>query len=322
MPSLTELVAFEAVARFSSFTKAAEELSLTQGAISKQVRQLEGTLGLQLFTRLKHQLEITDDGRTYLNEIRPILARLERSTTSAVTSKSSRQTVNCAVLSGFSEGWLAQRLPRFVAAHPDITLNFSSYRAPFDFGRDATLDAAIHVGRANWPGTVADYLFDEVVVPVASPAYCERLELRTPADLERATLIHHADRLALWPIWCGSAGLEASETCRGHSFDQYPLIAAAAEAGLGIALVPQFLVAASLGDGRLVQPFARLPHVGAYYLVVPHAKARLPAVASFRHWLAAEVEAGRPPAYRGPGRVVARRGQPSNSISASVADEK
>jgi DNA-binding transcriptional LysR family regulator len=168
MPSLSELVAFEAVARLSSITAAAEELALTQGALSKQIRQLEATLGLELFERGHRHVRITPNGEAYVDEIRPILKRLERATHGVISANRKVETLALGVLPAFSSCWLAPRLAGFAAENPTVTVHCHTYLQPFDFEKE-TFDAAIHIGHDNWSGTRAYRLFGEDIVAVASP---------------------------------------------------------------------------------------------------------------------------------------------------------
>lgn len=291
MPSLSELVAFEAVARLGSFTKAAEELALTQGALSKQIHQLEATLGLRLFDRAWRQVKLTPSGHAYVREIQPLLWKLERSTRSVVEANRKRDVLACAVPPDFVGRWLAPWLAHFAEAAPGVAVHCRTYLEPFDFEDDAA-DLAIHVGQPNWAGTQAHHLFDEVIIPVASPAYRDALRLERPSDLARARLIHNAARPALWHVFVDSLRLELDATAQAHAFDHVSAVAAAAAGGLGVALVPNFAVEPEIAQGRLVPLFdASLRSMDAYFLVVPHAKAADPLVAMFRDWLVREVQA-------------------------------
>jgi LysR family glycine cleavage system transcriptional activator len=292
MPSFAELVALEAVARLGSFTKAAEELSLTQGALSKQIRQLESTLGFLLFERTKRDVRITRGGQTYVNAIRPLLLKLERTTNAVIEANQEKLVLNCAVLPSFATRWLAPRLVRFAAANPRLAINCKAYYEPFNFDEEP-MDLAIHVGRPNWPGTTAHHLFDEVVLPVSSPAYRDTLQLSAPADIARATLIHNAARSALWHIWLDSLSLDIEHPFSGYALDDFLTVATAAASGLGVALIPEFCIRDDLASGKLVTLFDhKLQNVEAYYLVVPAAKTNDPLVTRFLSWILNEVRAG------------------------------
>jgi DNA-binding transcriptional LysR family regulator len=288
MPSHAELVAFEAVARLGSFTRAANELALTQGALSKQIRQLEVTLGVRLFERTKRDVRLTRQGDSYVNAIQPLLWKLERATHSVIASGREEHVLTCAVLPAFEHRWLAPRLAGFAAGHPDLSVRCTSYSEPFDFDEEPA-DLAIHLGRPNWPGTDAHHLFDEILVAVASPEYRERHHLRQPADLANAVQIHHARRSAAWLIWMQSLGLDESTAPRAYTFDSTPAVAAAAVAGLGVALVPTFYIEPELRSGALVALFDHsVGNMEAYYLVVPTARTDNPDVIQFTDWILAE----------------------------------
>jgi LysR family glycine cleavage system transcriptional activator len=288
MPSTAELVAFEAAARHANFTRAAEELSLTQGAISKQIRQLEQTLGVTLFERVNRRVVLTDAGGLYLGDVREMLTKLETSTHAVLASGGSAAVLNVAVLPTFATRWLVPRLPMFVEAHPGVTINLATRLKPFDFDEEP-FDLAIHYGTPTWPRSDATHLFDENVVPVASPAYRTGIRLAAPGDLLRATLLQQATRPTLWRDWFESVGVEHIHPYRGPLFDQFSMIAQAAAAGLGAALVPRFLVEEELQTSKLVVLFDHpLRGSQAYYLVVPTRKIHTPVVAQFGGWLAGE----------------------------------
>lgn len=288
MPTIAELVAFEAAARQGSFTRAAEELALTQGAVSKQVRQLEATLGVPLFERVKRQVVLTDGGRRYLAEVRETLARLERSTHGMIAAGGAADVLGIASLPTFATRWLIPRLPRFVAEHPTAALALSTRLRPFSFAEEP-FDLAIHYGAPRWPGAEAIHLFDEDLVPVASPTYRDTHGFDRPEALSEAVLIQQATRPAAWRDWFAGLGLAAERPYRGPLFDQFSMVAAAAAAGLGVALVPRFLIEEELGSGRLLVLFDRPVRTEeAYHLVVPSEKRSAPLVAAFRDFVLAE----------------------------------
>ncbi len=296
MPSVTELVAFEAAARHGSFTRAADDLALTQGAVSKQVRQLEESLGVALFERERRRVILTDAGRNYLADVRDLLDRLEQST-HAVLAAGGAAVVNLAVLPTFATRWLIPRLQRFADVAPGVPVNLTTRLEPFDFEREP-FDLAIHYGTGNWPAARAYHLLDEEMVAVASPAYRDARALAAPADLARAALLQQATRPNLWLDWFAACGIETAAPYRGPLLDQFLMTAEAAAAGLGVALVPRFLIEAELRAGRLVVLFDRvLRQDRAYFVVTPTGRRRNPAAAAFLDWLrdeAAAYVAGRP----------------------------
>jgi LysR family glycine cleavage system transcriptional activator len=188
----------------------------------------------------------------------------------------------------FGTRWLIPRLPRFTEAHPGITINFASKLVPFDFGREP-LDAAIHFGAPVWPGARLHRLMGEEIVPVASPALVARFGLSDPADLLKVPLLQQSTRPRAWASWLERQGLPPQRALMGPRFEQFAMVAQAAVAGLGLAIVPRFLVEEELRSGALVIPVDR-PVTGeeGYYLVYPVEKAGLPTVTAFRDWLLAE----------------------------------
>ncbi|MBN9046385.1 MAG: LysR family transcriptional regulator [Rhizobiales bacterium] len=286
LPSTSALAAFEAVARLMSFSAAAAELSLTQGAVSRQIAALEEQLGAALFDRTSRQVALSEAGRAYLKAVGPALASI-RAASLQVMSQMRGRTLNLAFLPTFGTRWLIPRVPRFVALHPDIILNFATRIGQFDFDREG-LDAAIHIGRPDWPNADCVFLMDETVAPVCSPAFLAAHPVEKPADLLKLPLFHMASRPGAWEHWFASAGVAAPPP-GGMRFEQFSNVSQACIAGLGVALMPQFLIRAEIESGQLVAAF---PHSvkspSSYYFVTPKARAASPAVAVFRDWLVAE----------------------------------
>lgn len=290
VPSLSALAAFEAAARHGSFTRAAEELNLTQGAVSRQVAHLEQVLGVALFERVRKRVSLTPAGGAYAAEIREGLSRIAAATVSTMAFRGAAGLLHLAILPTFGTRWLIPRLPRFTEAHPGITINFATKLVPFDFAREP-LDAAIHFGDPVWPGARLHRLMGEEIVPVAAPALVARLGFAQPADMLRAPLLQQSTRPRAWANWLEQQGLAPSRASMGPRFEQFAMVSQAAVAGLGLAIVPRFLVEEELRAGSLVIPFD-LPVTGSegYYLVYPEARARLPAVVAFRDWLLRECQ--------------------------------
>ncbi|WP_089176656.1 transcriptional regulator GcvA [Bosea sp. AS-1] len=288
VPSLSALAAFEAAARHGSFTRAAEELNLTQGAVSRQVAHLEEVLGVSLFERVKKRVSLTVAGAAYAVEVRDGLSRLAAATVSAMAFRGAAGVLNLAILPTFGTRWLIPRLPRFIEAHPGITINFATKLVPFDFGREP-LDAAVHFGDPVWPGARLHRLMGEEIVPVASPALVARFGLSEPADMLKAPLLQQSTRPRAWANWLEEQGLPPQRALMGPRFEQFAMVSQAAVAGLGLAIVPRFLVEEELRSGALVIPVDRsLVGQEGYYLVYPEEKANLPTVTAFRDWLLAE----------------------------------
>nr|WP_295834747.1 transcriptional regulator GcvA [uncultured Azospirillum sp.] len=286
LPSMSMLTAFEAAARTGSFTAAAAELSLTQGAVSRQIKALEDQIGTPLFTRKGQRVTLTPTGALYADPIRDALRQIAAATVRTIAAPKGG-VLNLAILPTFGTRWLVPRLPAFQAAHPQVTIHFTTKLAPFDF-RLNDLDAAIHYGFGDWPDAVCDHLLDEEVLPVCSPAFLEAHPVAEPADLLSLPLLHTSTRADAWNEWLSAQGLPPRPGA-GMVFEQFATTAQAAEAGLGVALLPTLLVRAELDDGTLVPAIDR-PHrsARAYYLVHPRGKANHPPFAAFRQWLLAE----------------------------------
>ena len=283
-PPLPWLTAFEAVARLGSVTRAAQELALTQGAVSRQVQKLEGLLAVPLFTRQNKRLVPTPAGQAYAEEIREAIGRITSATIRATTNPAGG-TLELAILPAFGTHWLAPRLPGFLAAHPGVTLNLTTRTRPFDFAVEP-LHAAIHFGRDNWPGAAALKLMEEELLPVLAPGLAPEGRRMTAADMAGLPLLHLESRRRAWSQWLAAHG-GTGEAPAGMVFDQFATMQQAALAGLGAALLPQWLVQADLEAGRLRTPDAARPaRIGAYYLVWPHAGADYPPLVAFRAWLA------------------------------------
>ncbi len=288
LPSIGALVAFESAARHLSFSRAAAELHLTQGAISRQVRELETRLGLSLFERINQRVFLTDAGESYRQEVARILAGLAAATERTMASAGGAEVLNLAVLPTFAARWLVPRLPTFLADHPQATVNFTVRNEAFSFA-DASLDAAIHFGEPTWPGAICDFLCIEEVYPVAAPTLRDRFGLTNIAAIPRAPLLHQSSRPTAWADWFTAEDLPTASAYRGSRFDQFSMIAEAAVAGLGVALMPSFMIEAELASGRLVLLTERPLNAGkSYWFVYPEAKVRSRLVRSFGDWLKAE----------------------------------
>lgn len=287
LPALNALKAFEAAARYESFTKAAVELCVTQGAVSHQVKALEMELGLKLFRRERQRLLITDAGRSYLEVVRDAFDRL------AIGTERLLQRQNTGVLAvttspNFASKWLVHRLGRFAEDHPGIDLRISASLQHIDFARE-DIDMAIRHGDGQWPGMHVTRLCVEELFAVCSPKLLRgRGALRTPRDLKRHTLLHTDDRNG-WARWLEEAGVLCRDLGSGPVFNQASMAIDAAIDGQGIALARTALAAWDLIAGRLVKPFPRALTVPyAYWIVCPKANADLPKVTIFRQWLLSE----------------------------------
>lgn len=290
IPSMEALSAFEAAARHESFTRAAEELSLTQSAVGRQIALLEDYLGVPLFNRVKKRVSLTEVGRTYAIRVREDLERLERDTLDAMAHRGAGGILELAVIPTFATRWLIPRLPDFYAQHRDITLNLTTRAEPFLF-TDTPFDAAIHFGSPVWPGTVAVPLFGEEMVPVCSPRLLNGRTVLLPDELPPFALLHQSARPDAWCDWFAQAGQRELDCRPGARYELFSMLVEAARAGLGMALVPRFLVSQELADGSLIIPCnIPLRSEKAYYLVYPERKQGSVLLKTFEHWLVGMAE--------------------------------
>jgi len=290
LPPLKALRAFEAAARHLSFTRAAEELYVTQAAVSHQVKQLEQHLGVRLFQRLNRALMLTPEGQSYLLPVRRAFEMLEDATARLVELEP-RGPVSVSVLPSFASRWLVPRLGRFRERWPEADVRVAPDVRVVDFRRDQ-IDVAIRYGTGDYPGLYVRQLMTEVIFPVCSPELLVGgRRLREPADLAGFTLLHD-DGHGVWRMWLAEAGVDEKLAERGYVFTDSSLLVQAALAGQGVALARGALVADELEAGRLVRPFDRsLPARFAYYVVCPESTAERPLVRAFIDWL--REEAGR-----------------------------
>ena len=270
LPSLTHLRCFESAARHQSFTAAAEELGLTQSAVSKKVKELEADLGFDLFQRVGRGVVLTAAGQGLSADLELDLAGLRATLQKAAAAGAGRSALRLAVLPGFANHWLIPRLPDFFDRHPEIELSFSTRLEPFDFARE-NFDLAIHFGFDNWPRTQMTPLFGEEMVPVCAPSFHAAHQLRQAGNLAAVPLLHLDSRAGAWAEWFERAGLEGQPRQDGRYFDQHSMVIAAAAAGLGAAIVPYDMVARDIAAGTLLRiDGPALVSRKRYFLVRPH----------------------------------------------------
>ncbi len=278
-----------------SFAHAAEELSVTPGAVSRQVKALEEWIGAPLFRRRHKQVTLTPLGRGYLDAVSEPLERIAQATQRALQQDSSRPIAICSYPT-FALRWLVPRWGRFYDKHPDIDVQITTSLQPVDFER-GDFDAAVLVGE-NWddhPGLEAIRLIEVELYPVCSPALVDGPNaLRAPADLARHTLLHGLPRAEDWRRWLDFAGVDGIDAGTGLTFDSLNLSLQAAVEGIGVAIAVGALVAEDLAEGRLVRPFgptrtSRRP----FHLVYPAHRARDPRLRAFVDWLRDETNGGR-----------------------------
>ena len=289
IPSLQALACFEAAARHESYTRAAQELALTQGAVSRQITALEEFLGQTLFRRTRHGVALTERGRDYCAQVAPRLQGLEQDTLDAMSPQGSGGTLHLAAVPTFATRWLIPRLPQFHALHPDITVHIDTRTRPFLFA-DSGFDCALFAGTPEqisaWAGTRATRLLPEVVVPVCSPALLGGAAERTPAELATLPLLQQSTRPNAWRAWFEACGISVETALSGPRFEQFSMTAAAAVCGMGVALVPRLLVQGELQRGELVVACdIALPEDRAVYLMQPERGDARPALGVFTQWL-------------------------------------
>ena len=286
LPPVQMLQAFEAVARLGSFTEAARELALTQSAVSRQVRALEDQLGVPLLLRDSRNVALTSAGAGYARTVRTALDDLRRGALQAMGA-GGETALTLAILPTFGTRWLMPRLPGFLRRHPEITLRFATRIGPFDMLRDG-VDAAIHAGRADWPGARATLLFEEVLRPVAAPGMLEGAP-PDPARIVAQPLLALASRPGDWLGWLRAHGVV--QTPRpALEFEHFATLARACAAGLGVGLLPTVLIGPEVARGELVALGADWSGGGGYWFVEPDLPRSPPATQRFRDWLLDEVQ--------------------------------
>lgn len=252
IPSHSALMAFEAAARHGSFTHAAEELALTEGAISRQIGRLEAFLGVTLFERVGNRVRLLPNGERYAAQVREALDRLERDSNYLMGQPADGASLDIAILPTFATRWLIPRLGRFTARHPNITVHLAVRMEPFVLAGSG-FDAAIHFEHPAWAGMRTYRLLHEVLVPVCHPTLMEGRDAATALDaLPR---LHRRQNPEAWQLYAEESGVELSNPAIGARYDLHAMLIEAALAGLGVALVPRLYVEADLAAGRLVTPW-------------------------------------------------------------------
>ncbi len=289
IPPLQTLLCFDAAARHESYTRAAQELALTQSAVSRQIAMLEAFLGVALFRRTRHGVALTSSGSAYARQITRRLEDVERDTLDAMARHGEGGSLALAAVPTFATRWLIPRLPDFVALQPDVTVHIETRTRPFLFA-DAGFDAALYAGTpeqvANWAGTRAVLLLHEEVVPVCRPALLPRGKAVSPAAVTGLPLLQQSTRPDGWRQWFDAQRVDAPNARVGPRYELFSMLATAAAHGLGVALMPTMLVADELARGELVVACAR-PLTGErnYYLVTPERNDERPLLGRFRDWL-------------------------------------
>lgn len=290
LPGTAMLAAFEAAARHQSFTAAAGDLALTPSAIGRQVTALQELVGVPLFRRTRHGIALTDAGRDYHRHVVRALDEMERELRDLRGRAGRGGAVELGVVPSFAAHWLVPRLPRLRERAPGLTLHLSSRTRPFLFA-ESGLDAAIHAGAGAWPGTEATFLMAERVVPVCSPALVAPRRRLTARQLAELPLLQQGTRPEAWRDWFAAAGITDVDAMAGPRYELFSISLQAAIAGLGVALVPDYLAAPEEAAGRLLRPVAQAAAGRDYWLVTPADREPSPALQVLRQWLLDECAA-------------------------------
>jgi len=289
LPSLSMLSIFEAAARRGSFSAAAEELCLSQSAVSRQIKCLESQLEHELFVRDRKTVRITEAGEQYAKAVREALLLIANASINLRASPE-RSTLNLAILPSLGGSWLVPRLSEFLEENPDIKINLTTYTEPFDFQKE-NIDVAIHFGSDQWNNAETRFLMGERLVPVCSAEFLKKYPLDYPEAVLNVPLIHLTIRPDAWERWLRSQGVEF-DYLTGMMIDRFEISTKAAQCGMGLALIPEILLPDHLASGALVCPFeTRVESEGAYYLVWSRDTGYLTKLSRFHDWLEKEVKA-------------------------------
>tara|TARA_R110001592_G_scaffold42588_10_gene138264 strand:+ start:26038 stop:26964 length:927 start_codon:yes stop_codon:yes gene_type:complete len=287
IPPTQALVCFESSARHESFTKAAEELSLTQSAVCRQIANLEGFLDVQLFRRTRRGVKLTEAGLTYSRQISSRLDAVERDTLSVMGNQGTA-TLELAAVPTFSTQWLLPRLGDFLRKHPHVSVNLTNRTRPFLFA-DTEFDAAIYFGDGDWSGTEAHFLMKESPIPVCSAQLIAPQTQLTPEQIAQLPLLQQTTRPYAWRHWFGSLDMRVEHDLNGTRLELFSMLAKAAIHGMGVALIPPFLIRDELHSGSLITPCMHsFDSDHAYHLVIPERKAESATLQAFRDWIAEE----------------------------------
>ncbi|EST17429.1 bacterial regulatory helix-turn-helix, lysR family protein [Pseudomonas putida S610] len=287
IPSTTALVCFEAAARHESFTKAAQELALTQGAVCRQIGSLEGFLNVELFRRSHRGVKLTEAGLSYSRQVAAQLDAVERDTLSVMRQQGA-SVIELAVVPTFGTQWLLPRLMDFQQRQPDVTVNLTNRTRPFLFA-DTSFDAAIYFGDGDWSGTRSHRLMGENPVPVCSPALLGDRQTLQAHEIAQLPLLQQSTRPYAWRQWFSSVGISVATDMTGPRLELFSMLAQAAMHAMGVALIPPFLIQRELGEGRLVVANRHvLRSDRAYYLMIPERRVESTTLDTFREWLVAQ----------------------------------
>ncbi len=284
LPPLNAIKAFEAAARLGSFTRAAEELSVTHGAVSRQVRLLEEWLGTRLFLRTSRNAVPTQLGAELLAEAGSALDCLAAVSQRLREPMPAAQLLRVSALPTFAMRWLIPRLPEFQRDHPDLELRIVTASSPDEQFR-MDVDAVIS-GPSRPSGWVGKRFLGEARLPVLSPDLMASCPLRTPTDLERHTLLHAATLRSAWPRWLAAARIPELKSAREQVFEHFYFAIQAALEGLGVVMGPVALISNELRAGRLLAPISEpVLKTRGYFFYVPQPSSSTAAITALRNWL-------------------------------------
>ncbi|PMZ98416.1 MULTISPECIES: LysR family transcriptional regulator [Pseudomonas] len=290
VPSMTALQCFEAAARHLSFTRAAEELHLTQSAVSKQVAQLEEMLRHHLFLRIRRRLQLTPAGSLYLAEVNKILTQVDMSSRYVLSYGSQTEVLKVATQPSFGVRWLIPHLKGFGKRHPNLHLDIRNEMEPFAL-LQGSADVVFFYGQGTWPGATCIELFGEEVVPVCAPELLQGRTLPDAGAVAELVLLQSTSRPQAWHEWFLEQGLHTDNSYHGPRFDTFYMALSAAQAGCGVALVPSYLVAKELAEGSLVLAWDHaMKSNGAHYLAYAEHAAEVPKVRALVEWVAEQIQ--------------------------------
>lgn len=293
LPSLSALHAFEAAARHMSFTKAAEDLGITQSGISRQIRNLESYLGCKMFERAGPRLVLTEPGAVYFREISQMLDKLQEVSIDVVRGRKANTSLLIGTHPTLATRWMTPRLNSFFQAHGDIPFELTQAPLQTDFENSA-LDIAILRGISPWANARAHMLFAEEIAVVAAPSLIGRDEHLEPLDFIQFPMLQNASRPSMWLHWLRVAGLSYHGTIQGPRFPYSDVLVNGAINGLGLALVPVCYIERELANGELHMPFGGpVPSGETYFVVYPDRKSHQQNIGIFRDWLLRETRAYR-----------------------------
>lgn len=288
-PELSLLRTFERAAKHQSFTQAADELNLTQSAVSKQIIALESRLGLQLFNRVRRRVILTEAGRRFLADITEILQLTDEAVLRALSASQRNQTLSISAMPTFGSRWLAPRLGRFLANNRDLHIDLGARSEAFDF-ENSHFDLAFYFGEQVWANSTSTFLCHEIAIPAASPGFLSRHPLSSIEDIADVPLLQLSRRATWWSKWQASYGLAGNYAFQGHSFEQFNMLIEAAISGLGVALLPTYLIERELRYNLLeIALNAPIQTEYSYSIAVPNSKASDSTILNFIAWVTNEM---------------------------------